>query len=274
MPDWVVNGARIHYEEAGAGPEAIVFAHGFLWSGSMYQFQLEAFRERFRCVAFDFRGQGRSEVTAAGYDMETLAEDAAALVLALGVAPCHFVGLSMGGFVGLRLAIRRPELLRSLTLVESAADPEPRWNVPRYRLLALLVRLFGVGVVAGPIMKIMFGRPFMADPARAELRLEMRRRLLANDTVGALRALGGVLARRGVEDELATIGTPTLVLSGEADEAIGPERARRAAERIPGARFVSIPRAGHTATIEEPEAVNSALAAFLESVRNGERGTG
>jgi len=267
MPHLEVNGARLHYEDTGAGDETIVFAHGLLWSGAMYRFQVDALRDRYRCVTFDFRGQGRSEVTRAGYDMETLADDAAALVERLGCAPCHFVGLSMGGFVGLRLAIRRPELLRSLVLLESAADAEPLHNRPRYAAMALVARFVGVAPLAEPVMRIMFGRAFLDDPARRELRDQMRRELLAVDRRGAMRATLGVIGRRSVEDRLGAIRVPTLVASGEADTAVVAARSRRTAERIPGARFVTLPRAGHTSSIEEPERVTETIARFLDDVR-------
>ena len=135
MPTLQVNGAELFYDERGSGSETVVFAHGLLFDGRMFDAQVAALSGRFRCLTFDFRGQGRSAVTPDGYDMDTLADDAAALIEALGASPCHFVGLSMGGFVGLRLASRRPELLRSLALVDSSADPEPADNLPRYRLL-------------------------------------------------------------------------------------------------------------------------------------------
>ncbi|HSA48049.1 MAG TPA: alpha/beta hydrolase, partial [Candidatus Competibacteraceae bacterium] len=93
MPYLTLNGVRLYYEERGTGPETIVFAHGLLWSGRMFDQQVAALQERFRCITFDFRGQGQSQVTASGYDMDTLTEDAAALMAALGCAPCHFVGL-------------------------------------------------------------------------------------------------------------------------------------------------------------------------------------
>jgi 3-oxoadipate enol-lactonase len=125
MPIIRVNGAALYYEEHGAGPETIVLAHGLLWSCRMFDAQVALLKEHYRCVAFDFRGQGQSEVTRSGYDMETLYEDAVALIEQLGCAPCHFLGLSMGGFIGLRLAARHPELLRSLILLETSADPEP-----------------------------------------------------------------------------------------------------------------------------------------------------
>jgi pimeloyl-ACP methyl ester carboxylesterase len=270
MPRLNVNGAELYYEESGAGAQAIVFSHGLLWSGRMYDAQVAAFRDRYRCITYDHRGQGQSQITDGGYDMDTLAVDAATLIETLGCAPCHFVGLSMGGFVGLRLAARRPELLRSLVLVESAADAEPWLNRPKYRAMTLGVRLLGPGPFLRPVMSIMFGRAFLRDPARAAERSEMARRLAAIDRAGAARATLGVIERRAVQNELGHIRTPTLILSGADDRAIVPRRARKTAEAIAGARFVSIPRAGHTSTVEEPAAVNAALDEFWRGLSGSE----
>jgi 3-oxoadipate enol-lactonase len=267
MPTLRVNGATLHYEDTGSGAETVVFAHGLLWSGRMFDAQVAALRERYRCITFDFRGQGQSEVTADGYDMDTLSDDAAALIEALGAAPCHFVGLSMGGFIGMRLAIRRPHLLRSLVLMETSADPEP--NVLKYRLLGVVVRVLGrrgFGLVMGRVMRIMFGRKFLEDPARESERRLWRERGMANDPVGILHALNGVIDRPGIYDEIDRIALPTLVMVGDQDVATVPARAERIAARIPGARPVVIPGAGHTSSAEEPEAVNAALVPFLESV--------
>jgi 3-oxoadipate enol-lactonase len=267
MPHLTVNGARLYYEEHGSGLQTIVFAHGLLWSGRMYDAQVAALQGRYRCITFDLRGQGQSEIARDGYDMDTLAEDAAALIQALDCAPCHFAGLSMGGFIGMRLAARRPELLRSLILLETSADPEPAANVPRYTQMARVARLLGTRVVASRVMPIMFGRTFMTDPARAAERAEWRRRLTANSRVGAARATMGVVERKGIYDEIERISLPTLVIVGEEDVATRPDRAERIAERIAGARLVKIPHAGHTSTVEQPNAVNEALLAFLDSLQ-------
>jgi pimeloyl-ACP methyl ester carboxylesterase len=165
MPKLQINDAEIHYEEQGTGPETIVFAHGLLMSGRLFANQVNALKDRYRCITFDFRGQGQSGVTASGYDMETLSEDAAALIEALRCAPCHFMGLSMGGFVGMRLAIRRPELLKSLVLLETSADPEAQENIGRYRLLNFVARWLGLRLVADRVMPILFGQKFLNDPA-------------------------------------------------------------------------------------------------------------
>lgn len=269
MPRIAIRGAEIHYEERGAGAETVVFAHGLLWSGRMFDRQVEALAPRYRCVTFDFRGHGRSEVTRGGYDMDSLAADAAALIEALGCAPCHFAGLSMGGFVGMRLAIRQPRLLRSLILLETSADPEPEESRRGYRRLNLVARWLGLRVVAAPVMKILFGKKFLGDSARAALRDECRRAMVGNRRLGVTRAVTGVITRQGILEQLERIAVPTLILVGDQDLATPPERAARIHARIAGSRLVTIPGAGHTSTIEEPDAVNAAIAAFLAGLPSG-----
>src|SRR5258706_2488998 len=178
MPPVMVNGVELYYEESGAG-DPVVFSHGLLWSGRMYDAQVAQLKSRWRCITYDHRGQGQSPPSPRPYDMDDLAVDAAQLIEKLGAKPCHFVGLSMGGFVGLRLAIRRPELLRSLVLIESAADAEPRLNVTKYRAMSLVTRFFGYKPLLGAVMKIMFGRAFRTDEARTAERKVMEERLLA-----------------------------------------------------------------------------------------------
>ena len=81
MPYLDVNGARLYCESYGSGPETIVFSHGLLMSSGMYRAQIDALAKRYRCIAYDHRGQGRSEVTETGYDMDALTLDAATLIL-------------------------------------------------------------------------------------------------------------------------------------------------------------------------------------------------
>src|SRR5258707_13185818 len=211
MPIIRVNGASLYYEEHGTGPETIVLAHGLLWSCRMYDAQVAVLKERYRWVAFDFRGQGQGEVTRDGYDMETLYQDAAALIEELHCAPCHFLGLSMGGFIGLRLAARRPELIRSLVLLETTADPEPGENVSKYRQLTFVARLFGLGLVVDRVMPVMFGRTFLTDPERVQERREWRHRMSGNHRLGITRATTGVITRKGIDGDMDMIRVPTLI---------------------------------------------------------------
>ena len=266
MPKIEVNGAELYYEEQGSGDETIVFAHGLLWSGHMFDAQVNALKHQYRCITFDFRGQGQSEVIADGYDMDTLYNDTAALIEALNCGPCHFLGLSMGGFIGLRLAIRRPELLKSLLLLETSAAPEPEQNIAKYRVLNFIARWFGLRLVANRVMPIMFGEKFLTDPSRTEEKKMWREQLIKNHRTGITRAVNGVINRQGVEQYLPQITVPTLIIVGDQDVATVPAKSEQIHAGIPHSTLAVIPGAGHSSTIEEPEAVNKEIITFLQQL--------
>ncbi|MFN2221434.1 MAG: alpha/beta fold hydrolase [Candidatus Promineifilaceae bacterium] len=263
MPEIRANGARLYYEEHGGGPETIVFAHSMLFNCRMFDAQVASLKDRYRCLLYDFRGQGQSEVTEDGYDLDTLADDAAAVIEALGDPPVHFLGFSMGGMVGLRLAIRRPELLRSLMLVDTSADAEGAENKIKAQLLTFLARRIGPRFVTGQVMPLFFSKHFLKDPARQGKVREWRGHFEANDRIGVSRAVRGVIEREAVIGQLDKIRMPTLIVMGEEDAATSPEKSRRMQAAIAGSLLVTIPRAGHMTPVEEPEAVNAALESFL-----------
>lgn len=258
-----VNGLRLWVQDVGEG-EVICFSHGLLWSAQMYDAQVAALKGEYRCVAWDHRGQGRSD----GPDgdeasIEDCTADAIALIESLDVGAVHFVGLSMGGFVGMRIAARRPELVRSLALLGTAADPEPSANVGKYGRMNLAVRYVGVqSWLADRVMPIMFGASFLADPDNVGAVREQRRRLRGNDN-SIYKAVNGVVRRGSVEAELQHIRCPTLVLWGTEDAAIARERAQALANGIGGAVWVEVPGAGHSSSVEQPDAVTAALRAHL-----------
>jgi pimeloyl-ACP methyl ester carboxylesterase len=261
-----INGTSLWVEDTGGEGVPVLLAHGLLMSCRMFDAQVAALRGRYRCISWDHRGQGLSAPgTGRAVSVEQVTDDAIALMRALALPAAHFVGLSMGGFVGMRLAARHPALLRSLVLLDTSADPEPAENVPRYRLLNVVARWFGLRAVAGRVMPIMFGRTFLGDPARAEERTLWRTRLVGNAR-GIYRAVNGVIERAGVVDELARITCPTLVLVGEEDVATVPAKSERIRDLIAGATLVRIPEAGHSSSVEQPAAVTAALAAFLQQV--------
>ena len=260
-----INGIELHVEETGRG-SPIVFSHGLLLSTRMYDPQVSVLSARHRCIAYDHRGQGQSAMPEERtISIERTYDDAVSLIESLGRAPCHFVGLSMGGFVGMRLAARKPALLRSLILIDTTSEAEPRRNLPRYRALNAITRLGGLRFAAGRVVPIMFGESFLRDRHREAERTEQLRRLRGNRR-RIYRAVNGVIGRDDCSDELSAITTPTLVLHGEEDRAISLRRGRELAARIAGAKFVAIPRAGHTATIEAPERVTAEIAGFIAAV--------
>ena len=261
-----VNGVEVYYKEQGSGSETIVFAHGLGMSSRMFDDQVAALRDRYRCITFDFRGQGQSETTRTGYDMETVTEDSAALIGALNCAPCHFVGLSMGGVVGMLLAGHRPEFIKSLTLIAATADPEAGRKKALYLLLSLIARLFCAGATAKQGMQVLFGKKFLTDPAREAERQEWLQRMSSSSGVGFARAMRGVINRKDIASEIGKITAPTLILVGDQDGVARPDKSQRIRERIVGSKLVLIPGAGHSSTIEEPAAVTAEITAFLNNM--------
>lgn len=206
---------------------------------------------------------GETAATKGGYDMDTLADDAVALIEHLGVAPVHYVGLSMGGFIGQRIAARRPELIRTLTLLDTDAGPEDPGKVKRYKLLATIYRLTGIPPLRKQVLPIMFGPAFLADPGRQPIIDEWERRLKRSRRAGVSKAVMGVANRLPVENEIGNIKAPTLVIVGADDVAIPPHGSQRMAERIPGARLEEIPACGHTSTLEQSDTATAMLRNFL-----------
>ncbi len=266
MPTISVNGAQLYYEESGTGPQTVVFAHGLGWSTWLFHPQIAVLKDRYRCLAFDFRGQGRSQVTKTGYDLDTLAVDTAELILQLKAAPCHLVGLSMGGMIGIRLALRRPELLRSLVLLNATAEPEAIVKQVRYRLMARFCQLFGVRPILNEVLRVLVSPHFMSNPARSDLRAECRRQLERIDRFGICQATLGVCRRAGLHREIGKICHPTLIIAGAEDQAISVSRARALHAGIAGSSLLLLDGVGHASAIEAPEAVTRALADFLARV--------
>jgi pimeloyl-ACP methyl ester carboxylesterase len=272
MPITQVNGVELFYKESGRGPETIVFSHGLLMDHSMFEAQRAAFDPHYRVIAYDHRGQGESQDPGSGYDMETLTEDAAALIQALHAAPCHFAGLSMGGFIGMRLAARRPELLRSLTLMNTGAGREPLLGRIRYNFLAQLVKVVSPAPFVGIAVKELFGASTRKDPAKQDMLQEWTKKLRLRPRTVA-RSLLGVMNRRDVSADLGAIQCPVLVITGEDDTARPPHDSEKLATAIRGARLVRIPKCGHSSSLEAPEAVTAAMKQLLTTLAKDLKGS-
>ena len=270
MPLIEIDGAAVHVEDTGSpegAPDAptIVFGHGLLFSGEMFAAQVDRLRARYRCVTIDWRGQGRSPAAPAGYDMDTLTEDAVAVISGLGVGPVHYVGLSMGGFVGMRLGARHSDLLRSLTLLDTSAGPEDPDKVSRYRLLAKVYRVVGMGPVRSQVLPIMFGPAFLADPSGRPAVDAFLARLKQVDRKGMQQAIHGVADREAVTDLLPQISVPTLVVVGADDVATPVAKSEVIVSGIWGSRLEIVPDAGHSSTIEQPGILSDLIEEFVDA---------
>jgi pimeloyl-ACP methyl ester carboxylesterase len=266
MPTVQVNGVELFYEDTGSGDDVSVFSHGLLLSHHMFDRQVRDLKDQYRCIAYDHRGQGKSQITESGYDMETVYEDAVAFIERLDVKPCHFVGFSMGGFVGMRLGARRPDLVKSLVLLETSADTEPSGNLPRYNLLKFVARWIHPKLVVNGAMKSLFGQTFLHDKSRKTDRDYWKRHIGHSNRIALSKAATGVFTREEVHEELSKITTPTLIMVGAEDTATVPAKAERIHAQIPNSKLVIIPNAGHSSSVENPTFVTQQIESFLKSI--------
>jgi pimeloyl-ACP methyl ester carboxylesterase len=268
MPVMRVHGTELYYEDTGGTGEPILFLHGFLFDGRQFEAQVAALRDRYRCLTLDFRGQGRSAASG-GYQIEQHTADVLALIRELGIAPVHLVGLSMGGFVGLRIAAREPGLVRSLMLLNSSAAAHARSKIAKHLMLSAVGRVVGVSPprLIARIETEMYGEAFRTDPARAAERDTWRKRWAESDRAALTKTLQGIMFRPDIRNELSDITAPTLIIAGGADASLPPQQSREMHHLIPGSQLVELPGIGHSSPVEDPGHVTQAMEQFLASVR-------
>jgi 3-oxoadipate enol-lactonase len=260
-----VNGTELYVQDVGPrDAPALVFCHSLFFNADMFASQVQRFADEYRVVTYDNRGQGRSApAPLEQLDMDTLTDDAAALIEVLDLGPCHFLGNSMGGFVALRLAARRPELLRSAVAMGSSGDAEGKQA--EFGPLVEHMQQHGTAEVIDTLMYIMFGDTSLGQPGRPDLTVPWREYMLGLDrSIGD--AAHAVVYRSPVREELATTSLPVLAITGTEDHAYEVPLSRAIAATAPNGRCVVIEAAGHSVALEQPDLVNQQLAEHFSRV--------
>lgn len=257
MPFLQFPDLKLYYEINGEGPPLLLI-HGLGSSGHDWEKQIPHFVQRYQIVTPDLRGHGRSDKPPGPYSIGLFAEDAVALIHALELAPLHLVGISMGGMVAFELAVRCPEMLRSLTVVNSYPEMrvETLWEhmqVWRRYLFLELLGMRGTGV--------MLGRHLFPFPEQAELRKLFVQRWAENDKRAYRESLRAIF-NWDVEDQLGKIKCPVLVVASDGDY-MPLEEKRTYTAKVPDAKLVVIENARHAVTAERPGQFNMVLDEFL-----------
>lgn len=266
---------RWFYEEHGASRResdaAIVLLHGLLFDGSVWGAQVGPLSAIGRVLVFDGPGHGRSRETPPHFSLEDHADALAEALSSLAAPRAIIVGHSWGGMAALRFALKHRDRLRALALLGASADREDRSTERKYRLLETVGRRLGFPgwLVNRGIAPLLFGKATLRD--RPEVVRGFARRLRGFSRNGLARAGQAVLIERSrVLDELAAITSPTLVLCGAEDRAMKLAEGIAIADRIAASALVTIEGAGHTPTLEQPDAVNAALLPFIRQHLEGE----
>lgn len=262
-----IQGRTVAYSEV-TPPEpqgTVLFLPGLGGTRLTWRSQLPVFGRRYRALSVDHRDTGASDPAQDDYTTAEQADDAAALLRALDAAPAHVVGLSMGGFVALNLAVRHPELLRSLTLVATSAggethvkpDPAGREALrPDFSLSAGEWALRSTRLITAPgwmdaNTRLHAGIAAGADehPFTPEVHARQFRSTKTHDVTG----------------DLSRLDLPTLVIHGDADPLVRYENGEHLARSIPGAQFITYAGTGHLPPLERYEEFNRDVLAFLDA---------
>jgi len=267
------DGGRIHVVEAGDGPP-VVFLHGITLGVGVWARQFRSLAPRHRVLAFDLRGHGQSMAGDGGYTFERMADDLLEVLGERRVTGAVVVGHSMGGMVLQIAALRRAEALKrhAAGIVLLATDAGPAIPGPIGRPMGLATAGFagraarfaerrGKGVYPGSDLATWASRAcFGAHPRAVDV--ELVRSITAAAQPRALAELLVPLLGFDVRAELGAIDLPTLVVVGSRDLLTPALRARRVADRIPGARFEVLPGCGHLVMLERPGQLDEIVERF------------
>lgn len=261
---------RLFVEERGnaSGP-TLVFWHSLLCDGGMWAPMIAGLEARYRILNIDAPGHGRSSPTRAAYSMDDSVDAAITVLSELAIARCAWIGLSWGGMVGMRLALRVPERLAGLALFDTSANAESRRKIPSYFAMAAVARRFG----AVPFLLDRIVPIYLSQATRDEqpqLVREFREHVASMDPTSVGHAVDAVIFRRDdIRARLPEIRVPTLVVCGDDDIATPLDRSETIARAIPGATLRRIARGAHLSAWEQPEAALRHVGPWLETLRFG-----
>ncbi len=249
--------ATLHIRDEGPRDgRVVVFANSLGTDLRVWEAVLPLLPAGLRIVRFDKRGHGLSDVTPAPYAMDTLVCDAETLCDGLGLRDVTFVGLSIGGLIGQGLAAKRPDLIRALVLMDTAAKigTAEMWNT---RIAT--IRANGIASLEGPIMERWFTAPFRTENPDYALWCNMLKRTTVDGYVGCCAAIAGA----DLTETTRELTIPVLALAGDQDGSTPPDLVRATAA-LCHADFHLIADAGHIPCVEQPGATAKLLTDFLE----------
>ena len=275
-----------------AGPEArelVLCVHGMSGAATNWTDLMAELAPEFDCAALDLPGSGHSPPprTGAGYSVSALAATVIRLIETLDAGQVHLIGNSMGGAVALRVAARRPDLIRTLTLISPALpDLRLRRSVAHFPVIALpvlgewLVRRwighFSVRDRVAGVFAVCFYDASSVHPDRFELEVEelLRREGLSHDARTVARAARTLVAETlrprpfSLWDAARRVSSHSLVLYGSHDRLVNPRLAARAIRAFRNARVVVLPQTGHIAQMECPRVVATLFREMVEATRD------
>jgi pimeloyl-ACP methyl ester carboxylesterase len=265
MPEIVQGNRSIYYESHGQG-YPLVLIRGLGSNADHWYAQVPDLSRHYRVITFDNRGIARSTDPGGPFTITDLADDTIRLMNGLGIEQAHVLGLSLGGMIAQEMAIQHPQRIKGLILVVTLCGGQHQ-VVAGDAVREKLQRVVFEGSADARIkaIEVFFAPRTITERPQVLLKYaEVSMKYPAG--INILQRQYGAVASHDTYDRLDRIKAPTLVLTGEEDVLIPPGNSEILAERIPGAELRVIPGGGHQIMIEQPQACNRAIVAFLQKV--------
>jgi pimeloyl-ACP methyl ester carboxylesterase len=248
--------ATVAYDVVGDGPP-VILGHSLFCTRSMWRGVVDALAHEYRFINVELRGHGESTAEAP-FSLNDLVDDWISILDQESVDRAILCGLSAGGMTAMRLALRAPERVYGMALLDTSADREPLVNRVKNGALAWGYGHFGL-LPSGALLAAMFAPQTVRN--RNDLTSSLLDEVHSFDRSQISHAIRAAFGRDAVD--LSGVTVPTLVMVGEHDAATPPSRARRIAATVKGAVLAVIPGAGHLTTLEQPAAVVEHLRPFF-----------
>jgi 3-oxoadipate enol-lactonase len=260
MPIIAQNNTNIYYEVSGEGCP-LILGHSFLCSGEMWTPQIGPLAERCQVLNVDLRGHGKSGLINRPFDLYDLVDDVLAVLDHQGIERAVWAGLSIGGMVALRAALVANNRVSGLILLDTHAGAETTLKKLKYRAMALAAKVTGTGPLLPQVVRMFFSSHTRST--KPELINEWKAKFASVPLSSILHTVEALRRRDSIVERLGEIQVPALVIVGEKDQALPPSYSKEIAGALPNASLVVIEQSGHLPTLEQPEAVTSAMLSFL-----------
>lgn len=264
MPRIKAGEIELNYEIDGNG-DALVFINGITMDTNGWAYQAPFFSQYFRVIRYDCRGQGMSDKPDDDYSQQMHAEDLYNLLEVLNINKIHLVGLSNGGMIAQHFALRYPDKLTSLVLVDTCSYVD--------KLLQLMVDTWIKATEIGGnefrydmSLPVIFSETFIRN--NEENLIQMKENNLLTNSPKAVINLVKATSKHDLKDRVSDIRCPTLIIVGEEDILIPLKYSKILHEKIEGSQLITIADCGHVPSLEKPAEFNEIVFRFLDKVIN------
>jgi 3-oxoadipate enol-lactonase len=256
-----LDGVTLRYELSGEGDHTLVLVHEMGGSLESWDDVAPRFAASRRVLRYDTRGAGMSQKVRGELGIDTMADDIAALLDHIGIAgKVALAGIAVGGAIALHFAARHPERASAVAVGSPATGMAPDRRAAALERVAK-VEAAGMAFAVENSMLSGYAPELRGDIARFE---RFRARWLGNDPA-SYATISRMLVATDMQDELAGLRCPVLVIGGSLDRVRPPPLAEAVAEVIPGARYVEV-RTGHYMAVQTPELISDCIEEFLRTV--------